>query len=64
MRHRFTVRLTEARITSIKSHVPDSANDDESSAPPFEVIEIIPHTIAYVDEIESAEYEDRWSEDV
>jgi hypothetical protein len=27
------------------------------------VIEIIPHTIAYVDEVKSVEYEDRWSED-
>ena len=61
-RHRFTVRLTQARILSIESSVPDACDADESNRPPYEVCEFVPHTIAYVDEINSAESEDRWDE--
>ena len=50
-RHRFTVRLTQARVLSIESSVPDAFDADESNRPPYEVIELVPHTLAYVDEI-------------
>lgn len=63
-RHRFTVRLTQARVLSIESTLPDAFDADESNRPPYEVVECVPHTIAYVDEINSAEFEDMWSETV
>ena len=63
-RHRFTVRLTQCRILSIESCTPDAFDADESNRPAYEIIELVPHTIAYVDEINSAEFEDQWSEAV
>ena len=59
--HRFTVRLTQCRILAIESCVPDAFDADESNRPPYEVFELVPHTIAYVDEINSQEFEDMWS---
>ena len=57
-RHRFTVRITQARILSIQSCNPDAFDADESRRPAYEVIQMVPHTIAYVDEVHSAEFED------
>ena len=63
-RHRFTVRLTQARILSIESCTPDAFDADESNRPAYEVVELVPHTIDYVDEINSTEFSDTWSESV
>ena len=60
-RHRFTVRITQARILGIESQVPDAFDADESNRPPSEVLEVVPHTIAYIDEIHSTEFEDIWT---
>lgn len=59
-RHRFTIRLADARIVSIKSSVPNTAKGDTDALPPFENIEIVAHTIVYVDEIGGTEFQDSW----
>ncbi|MFK7990529.1 MAG: type VI secretion system tube protein TssD [Sandaracinaceae bacterium] len=60
-RHRFTVTLTQARLLSIESFVPDAFDADESNRPPYEVLQLVPHTITYTDEINSTEFQDEWS---
>lgn len=59
-RHRFSVTLTQARILSIESFLPDAFDADESNRPPYEVVQMVPHTIRYTDEINSTEFEDAW----
>lgn len=63
-RHRFTVRLTQARILSIESCTPDAFDADVSNRPPYELVELVPHTIDYVDEVNSIEFSDVWSDAV
>jgi type VI secretion system secreted protein Hcp len=61
-RHRFTIRLAGARITAVASSVTDPNVGIPVPGRPYESVELVPHTIAYVDEIASLEYEDRWSD--
>lgn len=63
-RHRFTVRLTQCRILAINTTSPDAFDADASNRPVSEWLELVPHTIAYIDEINSAEFEDVWSDAV
>jgi type VI secretion system Hcp family effector len=57
-RHRFTLRLGQARITSVESHVPDAFDVGGPARPPVDVVELVPHTIGYIDEVHSVEFED------
>jgi type VI secretion system Hcp family effector len=63
-RHRFSVTVTNARILSVETKSPDAFDADESNRPIYDVIEIVPHTIAYEDLIESKMFEDRWDQAV
>lgn len=60
-RHRFTITIAGARILSVESCSPDAFDADVSNRPPYEVIELVPHTITYTDMIGSTEYTDEWS---
>lgn len=61
-RHRFTVRLTQCRILAVTTTSPDVLDSDSSNRPVTEWLELMPHTIAYVDEINGTEFEDEWSD--
>lgn len=63
-RHRFTITISGARILSIESCSPDAFDADVSNRPPYEVIEIVPHTITYTDVVFSKEYTCAWNERV
>lgn len=60
-RHRFTLRISQARITLVETWTPNPFDADQSNRPPHELVEMVPHTIAYVDEVHSVEFEDEWS---
>jgi type VI secretion system secreted protein Hcp len=57
-RHRFTLTIEGARILSIESCSPDAFDADTSNRPPYEIVEIVPHTIIYTDGIHSVEAQD------
>ncbi len=60
-RHRFTITISGARILAIESCSPDAFDADVSNRPPYEVVELVPHTITYTDVVNSKEYTDEWS---
>jgi type VI secretion system Hcp family effector len=60
-RHRFTITIAGARILAIESRSPDAFDADQSNRPPYEVVEVVPHTITYTDVVNSKEYTDEWS---
>ncbi len=60
-RHRFTITIAGARILAVESCSPDAFDADVSNRPPYEVIELVPHTITYTDMVNSKEYTDEWS---
>ncbi len=60
-RHRFTITISGARILAVESRSPDAFDADMSNRPPFEVVELVPHTITYTDVVNSKEYTDEWS---
>jgi type VI secretion system secreted protein Hcp len=60
-RHRFTITIAGARILAIESRSPDAFDADQSNRPPYEVLELVPHTITYTDVVNSKEYTDEWS---
>jgi type VI secretion system Hcp family effector len=60
-RHRFTITIAGARVLAVESQSPDAFDADTSSRPPFDVIELVPHTITYTDMVNSKEYTDEWS---
>ena len=57
-RHRFTFRLTKARISAVTSTSPDAIATENTARPAYEWLELAPHTIAYIDEVNSIEFED------
>jgi type VI secretion system secreted protein Hcp len=61
-RHRFTIRLSDARITAVASAVTDPNVGIPVPGRPYESVELVPHTIAYIDEVASVEYEDHWTD--
>lgn len=60
-RHRFTITLSGGRILAVESRNPDAFDADVSNRPPYEVVEIVPHTITYTDVVNSKEFTDEWS---
>lgn len=58
MRHRFTLRVTQARIVTIESSAPGTGDGDA----PRDTIELAWHTLAYIDEVHGVEFEDLWSD--
>lgn len=58
-RHRFTVKLDQARLISIESVSPNTLNPDTAALPPTEQVEMLAHTLTYIDEINGVEYESR-----
>lgn len=61
-RHRFTVRLTQSRIVGVNTASPDVLDPETTNRPVTEWLELIPHTIAYIDEVDGTEFEDVWSD--
>ncbi len=61
-RHRFTVRLTQSRIVGVNTASPDVLDPATTNRPITEWLELVPHTIAYIDEVNSTEFEDVWSD--
>lgn len=59
-RHRFSITITNARVLSVETKSPDAFDADESNRPMYDIVEFVPHTIAYEDMIESKMFEDRW----
>lgn len=57
-RHRFTVRLAQARVTAVETTVPDAAAGLPVPGRPYDAVEIVPYRISYIDEVASVEYED------
>lgn len=60
-RHRFTITIAGARVLSVESCSPDSHDGEVSSRAPYDLIELVPHTITYTDVVNSKEYTDEWS---
>jgi type VI secretion system Hcp family effector len=57
-RHRFTLRLSRARISAVTSTSPDTFSAEQANRPAYEWLELAPHSIAYIDEVNSVEFED------
>lgn len=60
-RHRFTLRISQARLTLVETRSPNQFDADQSNRPPYDLLELVPATIAYVDEVHSVEFQDEWS---
>lgn len=56
-RHFFTVKLYQARLSSINSVSPNTLSADNVASPPTEQVEIVAQTLTYIDEINNVEYE-------
>jgi type VI secretion system secreted protein Hcp len=61
-RHRFTIRLARARVTAVESAVADPNVGVPVPGRPYDTVELVPHSITYVDEVASVEYEDHWTD--
>jgi type VI secretion system Hcp family effector len=59
-RHRFSLLLQRARIASISSVAPGPFRQ-EGPDRPYEVVELVPHTLTYRDVVNGKEYTDEWS---
>lgn len=54
-RHRFTVRLTQSRIVGVHTTSPDVLDPDTKNRPITEWLDLVPHTMAYIDEVNGTE---------
>lgn len=61
-RHRFTVRLTQCRILALTTNSPDVLDPESTNRPVSEWLELMPRTIAYIDEVNGTEFEDTWAD--
>jgi type VI secretion system Hcp family effector len=57
-RHRFTLTLAKARISSVRGQLHDVLDSANAGRPPLETIEIVAASITYTDEVHSVEYHD------
>ena len=60
IRYRFRITISGARVISAESRSPGALEPANSNRPPYEVIEIVPHTVTYTDVVHSKEYTDEW----
>ncbi len=57
-RHRFSIQLSNARISAVATTSPDVHDPANNPRPIFEWVEITAPTVAYTDEVNSVEFED------
>ena len=58
IRHRFTISLTKARVSSLTTVSPDVYDAEASSRPIYDLLEITAGTITYTDLVNGVEYTD------
>jgi type VI secretion system secreted protein Hcp len=58
IRHRFTVSVTKARVSSLTTVSPDVYDAEASNRPIYDLLEIVAGTITYTDLVNSVEYSD------
>ncbi|MBY5164509.1 type VI secretion system tube protein Hcp [Salsipaludibacter albus] len=58
-RHRFTIRLEQARVSSMTTDQPDTLDPEVAHQPVTDGIELVTPVVAWVDEVHGVEFEDR-----
>lgn len=57
-RHRFTIRLEQARITAVTTQSPDRLDPASANRPATDDVELVARSFAWVDEVHGVEFED------
>lgn len=58
--HFYTIRLRQARVSSIKTVLPNTIADSTGNVPPMEEVSFVFGTINWIYETAGIEYEDEW----